>query len=147
MTVDPSLVTAFAAVMGSLAGASASIFTTWMTQRNQNLRERSQVELRRRELLYGEFIAEGFKLTADAFEHSLDHADALVNLHTILGRIRLVSSEPIVESAENCCRFLFELYVGKNLTPDEIHDTIRNSDHPLKDFASKCRFELDRYLV
>lgn len=147
MTIDPSLVTAFAAVMGSLAGASASIFTTWMTQRNQNHRERSQVELRRRELLYGEFIAEGFKLTADAFEHSLDHADSLVTLHTILGRIRLVSAPPIVEAAEDCCRFLFELYVGKNLTAEEIHDIIRTSDHPLKDFATKCRVELDKYTV
>lgn len=147
MTIDPSLVTAFAAVMGSLAGASASIFTTWMTQRNQNLRERSQVELRRRELLYGEFIAEGFKLAAEAVEHSLDHVASLSNLHTILGRIRLVSSDPIVEAAENCCRFLFELYVGENLSPEEIRDTIRNSDDPLKEFATKCRIELDKYTV
>lgn len=133
--------------MGSLAGASASIFTTWMTQRNQNHRERSQIELRRRELLYGEFIAEGFKLTADAFEHSLDHADALVNLYTILGRIRLVSSEPIVDSAEDFCKFLIDLYVGRNLSHDEIPCTIRNSDHPLRGFATKCRSELDQYLV
>ena len=105
MTIDPSLVTGFAAVMGSLAGASASIFTTWMTQRNQNHRERSQIELRRREILYGEFISEGFKLTADAFEHTLEHADALVNLYSILGRIRLVSSDPVVKSADDFCKY------------------------------------------
>ena len=147
MTIDPSLVTGMAAVMGSLAGASASIFTTWMTQRNQNHRERAQLELRRRELLYGEFIAEGFKLTADAFEHSMEHADALVNLYSILGRIRLVSSDEVVDSAEDFCKFLIDLYVEKNLTLEEIPCTIRNSDHPLKGFATKCRLELDQYAV
>jgi len=147
MIIDASLVTGLAAVLGSLAGASASIFTTWMTQRNQNHRERSQVELRRREILYGEFIAEGFKLTADAFEHSLDRADALVNLYSILGRIRLVSSDPVVDSAEDFCKFLIDLYVDRNLAPEEIPCTIRNSDHPLRGFAAKCRVELDQYVV
>lgn len=146
MTIDASLVTALAAVMGSLAGASASIFTTWMTQRNQNHRERSQIELRRRELLYGEFIAEGFKLTADALEHSLADADALVNLHSILGRIRLVSGEGVVESAEGFCKYLIDLYVGENLSVQQIPSMIRDSDNPLSSFASKCREELDRYL-
>ena len=147
MTIDPSLVTGFAAVMGSLAGASASIFTTWMTQRNQNHRERSQIELRRREILYGEFISEGFKLTADAFEHTLEHADALVNLYSILGRIRLVSSDPVVKSADDFCKFLIDLYVDRKLTLEEIPCTIRNSDHPLKGFAERCREEMDQYAV
>ncbi|MEK7954233.1 hypothetical protein [Luteolibacter soli] len=145
MTIDPSLVSALSAVMGSLAGASASIFTTWMTQRNQNHRERSQLELRRREVLYGEFIAEGFKLTADATEHSLDHPETLVNLYTILGRIRLVSSDAIVNSAEEFCRLLIDRYMDKNIPIEEIPAMIRDSDHPLRGFASECRAELDRY--
>ncbi|MDB6025347.1 MAG: hypothetical protein JWM68_1570, partial [Verrucomicrobiales bacterium] len=74
------------AVLGSLAGASASIATTWMTQRNQRIRERARAELRRRESLYEEFIIEVSRLTADALEHSLAHPDTLVNVYAIAGR-------------------------------------------------------------
>ena len=66
--MDSALITGMAAVLGSLAGASASIATTWMTQRSQKIRERAQSELRRRETLYGEFITEVSRLTGDAFE-------------------------------------------------------------------------------
>lgn len=144
--MDPALVTGLAAVLGSMAGASASIFTTWMTLHSQTLREQSQAELRRRETLYSEFISEGFRLTADAFEHSLEHADALVNLYSILGRIRLVASPPVIAAGEDCCRFLIDLYVHKNLTLEEIPATIRDSDHPLNCFSTACRQELDRFV-
>ncbi|MES2438643.1 MAG: hypothetical protein V4584_06245 [Verrucomicrobiota bacterium] len=145
--MDPSLVTGLSAVMGSLAGASASVFTTWMTQHGQSARERSQLELRRREVLYAEFISEGFRLTADAFEHSLERADALVTLYSILGRIRLVSSDAVVTAAENCCRFLIDLYLNPNLSLEEIPMTIRDSDHPLNEFTAVCRTELSQYVV
>ena len=145
--MDPSLVTGLAAVMGSLAGASASVFTTWMTQHSQTARERSQLELRRREVLYAEFISEGFRLTADAFEHSLERADALVTLYSITGRIRLVSSDAVVHAAENCCRFLINLYINPNLSLAEIPLTIRDSDHPLNEFSAVCRTELSQFAV
>ena len=67
--MDSAIITGMAAVLGSTAGASASIATTWMTHRNQRLRERAKAELRRRETLYGEFITETARLTADAFNH------------------------------------------------------------------------------
>jgi len=70
--MDSALITGMAAVLGSLAGAAASIATTWMTQRSQKIREQAQSELRRRETLYGEFITEVSRLTGDAFEHSLE---------------------------------------------------------------------------
>lgn len=144
--MEPALVTGLAAVLGSMAGASASIFTTWMTLHSQSIREQSQAELRRREALYAEFISEGFRLTADAFEHSLERADALVNLYSILGRIRLVASPEVVEAGDKCCHFLIELYIHKNFTMDEISMAIRDSEHPLNGFSLACRKELDRFV-
>ena len=70
-----------------------------MTQRNQKVRERSQAELRRRETLYGEFISEVSRLTPDAFEHSLECPDILVNVYAIKRRIHLVASPPVMKLA------------------------------------------------
>ena len=67
-----------------------------MTQRNQKIRERAQSELRRRETLYGEFISEVARLTADAFDHSLERHETLANVYGILGRMHLVASAPVI---------------------------------------------------
>ena len=122
--MDSSLITGMAAVLGSLAGASASIVTTWMTQRNQKDRERSQAELRRRETLYGEFIIEISHLTADAFEHSLERPDVLVNVYAIAGRIHLVASAPVMKTVSECCRYVVDLYSRPNMTIRQIRTAL-----------------------
>jgi hypothetical protein len=135
-----------AAVLGSVAGASASIATTWMTQRNQRLRERAHTELHRRETLYGEFITEVSRLTADASDHSLDHPETLTNVYALLSRIRLIASVAVIEAAEACCHYILEMYSKPNLTIDQIYDWLRATKHPIKHFAAACRAELDQYV-
>jgi hypothetical protein len=54
--MNANVVTALAAVLGSVAGASAAIATTWISQRSQTRRELAKSEMRKRETLYGEFI-------------------------------------------------------------------------------------------
>jgi len=91
-----------AALLGSVAGASAAIATTWISQRSQTRRELAKSEMRKRETLYGEFITEAARLLSDAFDHTLDKPETLVKLYAILGRIRLVSSEAVFKAAEEC---------------------------------------------
>src|SRR5258708_16880926 len=121
--MESTLITGMAAVLGSLAGASASIATTWMTQHNQKIRERAQAELRRRETLYSEFIDEVSRLTADAFEHSLEHPTSLVNAYAIAGRIHLVASAPVMKAADDCCNYIVDLYSSPNKTVEQIRTT------------------------
>jgi hypothetical protein len=145
--MDPALITGMAAVRGSLAGASASIATTWMTQRSQKIREHAQSELRRRETLYGEFVTEVSRLTGDALEHSLEHPDTLAKLYGLFGRMLLISSAPVVKAAEECCHYLVDLY-SKTATQEDIVATLREtSAHPLTAFGAACRDELDKYVV
>src|SRR4030095_4307731 len=98
--MDANLITALAGVLGAVSGASAAIATTWITQKNQTIRERAKSETRKREILYGDFITEASSLVADAFDHTLDNPETLVKLYGILGRIRLVSSEAVLVAAE-----------------------------------------------
>jgi hypothetical protein len=145
--MDSAFITGMAAVLGSLTGAFASIATTWMTQRSQKIRERAQSELHRRETLYGDFIAEVSRLTGDAFVHSLEHPEALANVYGILGRMHLVASAPVMKAAEECCRYLVDLY-STNMTAEQILSTLREtSAHPLAAFGVACRAELDQYVA
>jgi hypothetical protein len=68
--MDATIVSAMAAVLGSLVGGSA-------------------MEIRARETLYGEFIRECSKLVIDSFTRTLDKPDPLLPAYELLNRIRL----------------------------------------------------------
>ena len=108
---------------------------------------RCQAELRRRETLYGEFINEVSRLTADAFEHSLERPDTLVTVYAIAGRIHLLASAPVMKLADECCRYIVDLYSRPNMTIEEIRSALQVSEHPLRIFEAACRAELNQYVI
>jgi hypothetical protein len=141
--MDSSFVTAAAAALGSLMGASASILTTWMTQRTQSIRSQAEIKLRERQSLYGEFITEASRLTMEAMSHSLEKPDTFVPLYGVLGRIRLVAANPVLAAAETCVREIADLYAKPNLTIDQIRTAFeREHLDPVREFSSACRSEL-----
>ena len=144
--MDPALVTGLSAVFGSLSGGMASIATTWITQRNQTRHDRAKMEIRKRELLYGEFVNEVAKLTADAVDHSLEHADMVVNLFALLSRIRFVSSQPVLDAAEECSRHVVDLYAKDKMEPDDLLTAVcTTSPEILRAFSEACRVELRQF--
>jgi hypothetical protein len=141
--MDSAMITALAAAGGSLVGATASVITTWITQRTQTTRELTQARLREREKLYGEFITEASHRVVDALTHSLETPDKLVLLYGILGRIRLVSRAAVLAEAEKCVRRIVDLYAGPNMTIEQIHSSLAAEElDPLEAFSSACRAEL-----
>jgi membrane protein YqaA with SNARE-associated domain len=56
--MDPALITALAAVAGSLVGGFASFATTFFTQRYQARRDLLSKDAANREKLYSQFIKE-----------------------------------------------------------------------------------------
>jgi hypothetical protein len=144
--MDANLITALAGVLGAVSGASAAIATTWITQKNQTIRERAKSETRKRETLYGEFITEASQRLADAFDHTLDKPETVVRLYAILGRIRLVSSDAVLVAAEECCDRVIDLYAKPNRTMDELLTTVHSAElEALKHFSDACRVELRKY--
>jgi hypothetical protein len=144
--VNSTVVTALAAALGSLVGATASIATTWITQRTQTIRAHTEWKLRERESLYKEFITEASRLIVDALAHCLERPDQIVALYGILSRIRLMSGEEVVRQGEACCRRIIELYGRPNLTTDQIRAAAEahqvDDIDPLKEFSTACRKEL-----
>jgi hypothetical protein len=141
--MDSTIIAASAAVLGSVVGATATIATTWITQRTQAARVKIEAELRSREALYGEFITEASQLTVDALAHQLEQPATFVKLYGILGRIRLLAADPVLRSAEACCRQIVDLYARPNMTIDQIRAAFENDEiDPIKKFSSICRTEL-----
>ena len=143
---NPTVIAALAAALGSLAGGVTSLAATWITQRTEAVRVRSEWKLRERETLYKEFITEASRLTVDALAHSLDQPDRLVTLYGVLSCIRLMSGEEVVNHGEACCRRIVELYGKPNLTAEQFCAAVGDRDldeiDPLKDFSAACRSEL-----
>jgi hypothetical protein len=141
--MESSLATATAAAIGSLLGAGASIATTWITQRTQAVRAQVERKLRDRQSLYGEFIDEASRMTLEALSHSLEQPETFVKLYGILGRIRLVATDPVLAAAEACCRQITELYSKPNLTIEQIRLEFEQERlDPLRNFDAACRMEL-----
>ena len=141
--MDSTVVTALAAALGSLVGATASIGTTWISQRRQSIRVSAEWKLRDHESLYKEFIMEASRLFGDAMVKSLERPDQLVGLYGILSRIRLISGDEVLSKAVGCCHRIVELYRRPNLTAEQIRAAFEaNEFDPLKEFSAACRAEL-----
>ena len=148
--MDASIVTALAALTGSLVGGLTTFASTWLSQRYQDARERNAVEVGKREALYGEFINESTRVAVDAIERDIESLSALVQLFALHNRIRLTASDEVLDAADKVIDQIAELYMGANKTPREIFDEVKNSasgrpDDPLRDFGVACRRELQNW--
>ncbi|MEA3156280.1 MAG: hypothetical protein QOK44_3869 [Betaproteobacteria bacterium] len=139
--MDPAVISALSAVLGSVVGGSASIATAWFSQTTQGRRESVRNEMQKRESLYGEFIAECSKLVIDALDHTLSKPEILVNVYSLENRIRLAASNAVVDAAAVVIKRILELYFGPNKSVDEFR-TVDFSDDPIKVFSEACRKEL-----
>ena len=141
--MDNVSVTAMAGVLGSLVGGSATVATTWLTHRTQTRREFIRLEMRKREMLYGEFIGVCAKLLMDAFTHTLDDPEKLLPLYALTNRVRLTASQPVLVEAEHLLGRITDQYFSRNLTVEEMRQLAHSSNaDPLKAFGEACRAEL-----
>lgn len=141
--MDRAVLSALAALLGSLVGASATIATAWLTQRTQGRRASVEIEIRKREALYGEFIAEGSKLLIESIDHKLDDPERLYSLYAVLNRIRLVASDDVLAAADRTTTQIIERFFRPNLSSEEMRQLVlTRPDDPLKEFSEVCRLDL-----
>jgi len=141
--MEPALVGAISAVVGSLVGGSASVATTWMAQKTMSKRELAREELRKREALYGEFIGECAKLFMDAITHELEKPETLLPVFALINRIRLCSSRKVLAEAERLLGRITDQYFEKNMTVQELRKLAHTEQaDPLSAFGEACRAEL-----
>lgn len=141
--MDAPLISVAAGLLGSVIGGSATIGTSWVAQKTLNRRELVRDEIRTREALYGEFIAECAKLLIDAFLHTLEKPETVLPVYALINRIRLVASPAVLAQAEGLVARITEQYFSRNLTVDELRHMARFDEaDPLRAFGETCRSEL-----
>jgi hypothetical protein len=141
--METSVISAMSGVLGSLVAGSATVATTWVSQRTVGKRELLRTEIKRREALYGEFISECSARVLDAFDHHLEKPETVLNAYALLNRIRLCASDAVLAEAERTLHFIAEQYFSPNRSVEELRTVIRSRDQdPLKPFGEACRREL-----
>ena len=148
--MDTSVVTALAALGGSLVGGLTTFASTWLSQRYQDSRERVASEITKRETLYGQFINEATRASLEAIEREIDSLASLTGLLALLNRIRLTASTEVLEAAERVVDNIAALYMAENLTPRQLYESRQRGEgvhmqDALKAFGEACRRELQAW--
>ena len=145
--MDAGYITALAALGGAALGGFTSFATSWTTQRVQMNAERAASSKSRRQKLYNAFIDDAAKMYGDALIHDKLELSGLIELHTIVSRMRVFSSAPVIENAVRVVRVITETYDQPNKSPMEIEEMIRNgSVDLLRGFSEACRHEFETKL-
>lgn len=139
--MDMFYIPALASFSGSASGTLASIVTGWVTQRRKDRVRDSMRATSQREELYRNFIEEASRLYADALVNDTSEISKMVGLYAFMARMRILSSDAVIEAAEKAGRAILETYLSPNRTFVDLPELIDEMD-PLRDFSEACRREL-----
>lgn len=141
--MDSAVITAAAAIGGSLVGALGTLLSASITQRYHDRRELLATQIARREELYSDFISESARLLVNAMESNAIDPKNLVPTYALLSRIRLTSSPQVLAAAEEVLKVIMETYARPNMTEEQIRSLALRHEDPLKFFSEICRTELN----
>ena len=65
----------------------------------------------------------------------------MVDLYALIGRMKILSSDDVIEAAEKVARLILETYLSPNRTFADLPELLNEVD-PLRDFSEACRREL-----
>jgi hypothetical protein len=100
-------------------------------------------EMRRREQVYAEFIAECSRLAIDALDKTLDKPNVLIQVYAIHHRIRLVSTDAVTRASEETIKRIIALYLQPKMTWEQLRQRPDSELYdPLRNFSKACRDEL-----
>jgi hypothetical protein len=89
---------------------------------------------------------EAAKRLTEAWSKQPEEPDVLAGLYAAVERMRLISSNTVIENAERVFRRVVEAYADPNRTFDDLRKGLLGGnihiDNPLKEFADACKAEL-----
>jgi hypothetical protein len=147
MTMDGPAIVAVAALAGSLIGGCSSVAAAFIGQRVQARWRRLGAELEERERLYGLFIEEAVRLFIDSIQQSHNDPVKIMRLYSKVARIRLTSSNQVLQAAEKIAKKVLESYEQPPDNPVNVLARFANGQDsldPLREFAEACREERAR---
>lgn len=140
--MNPSIISALAALAGAIIGGLTSVLSSLLAQRTQAQVQWTAQDKVRRQDLYKEFIEEVSKCYSHALQHDEADITALVTLYTKLGLMRVLSSPKVIAIAEGVIRKILDTYLQPNKTIPELSKMVHSID-VLRDFTEACRQEFE----
>ena len=149
--MDSATISALAALSGAVIGGVTSFGTSWLSQQTQAKVQARAHKLSQREELYKHFIERASKAYADSLfrqAENIGDVTQLVDLYSLVSMMRVVSSDPIVQSADHVVRLIADSYLSPNKPLKELHQMVDNdSIDALREFSQACRDELRKFKV
>ena len=146
--MDSSIIAAFSAILGTTVGGLTTFLTTFLNQRYAMRRDIMAKDVANREQLYSEFLKEVGNLYFDSINRTLDDASqqtSLIAMYSLVGRIRMISSEAVLKAAEKVAEDIVESYKRPPMTFQEFQQLWGASD-PWHEFTNACRAERESML-
>jgi hypothetical protein len=143
--MDASIISALAALTGATIGGLTSGIANWLNHRSQVRAQWLLHEKNRRQILYRDFIEEASRCHIDALQHHEASAGTpgLVVLYAKLNRMRVLSSKPVVRSAEHIAKIM-DTYLEPDKSFGELREMAKcGSIDLLREFSEACREEFD----
>jgi hypothetical protein len=145
--MDPAYISALAALAGATIGGLTSFSTSWLTQRTQLRHAHREAERAELKTLYQDFITEASRLFVEAMRAKTDDIDdisGLAGLHAMIGRMRLISDQPVIDAAMRAEETIIETYLGPDRTIREQMDyaTHQGKTSFMVVFSVACRKDL-----
>jgi glycogen debranching enzyme len=138
--IDPFYIPV-AAFWGSAVGSVATVLSNWVTERRKHRVRRKALAVSQRHKLFKKFIEEASKLYADALVNDKSEASKLVGIFALIGRLKVISSDEVIEEAEKVARLIIQTYLSPNRAFADLAEMIAEMD-PLRGFSDACRREL-----
>lgn len=141
--MEQSIVSAVAVLAGSLLGGTSTFAASWLTTRRQHRTQTWIQQASRREQLYAEFISKASQHLVDAWGHEMHSPERLAEIYSVLERIRLLSSDPVIAAAERVMQQVVAAYTAPNKTYEELQRLVIRGGiaSPLAEFSRECRRE------
>ena len=146
--MDSSIIAAFSAILGTTVGGLTTFLTTFLNQRFAMRRDILAKDVANREQLYSGFLKEVGDLYFDSIHRTLDDAPkqaSLITMYSLVGRIRMISSEGVLTAAEKVAEDIVESYKRPPTTFQEFQQLWGTSD-PWHQFTNACREERESML-
>ena len=142
--MNASVISALAALAGAAIGGLTSVIASWLIEHTQLKAKWVEQDKLRRQELYKEFIEAASKCYVDALQHDKADIAALVELYVRVGRMRILSSPNVIESAEQVARQIVDTYLVPNKTFLELREMVKHGTIDLlRDFTETCRVEFE----
>jgi|SRR5580704_334974 hypothetical protein len=142
--MNPGYVTGVAALAGAALGGLTSSVSSIITMRSQTKAQRVDASRTRRQGLYKNFIEEAARVYIDSLMHDSVDLSGLISLYSLISQMRVVSSEPVIKSADRVALTISDTYRQPNRTLDDLEAMVKDGSIDfLHEFSTVCRQEFD----